>query len=348
MNVKALHINTRLELDKINSSLYDYLTDEEIDYYLNKAQTEFIKQRYNPESNQYRTGFEQNEKRTADLKNLHVTNYSDTCYLTNEANKYRFRLPEDFMYLTSQQTSVYYNYCAQIVSNTITSTKTYFEVPLAFNTLLNESFSNFRLAITSTSNSLISSITNYNYPEDQDNYIIRLRNSVILQGYSISFEGFYTLYSQNTLFIEAPISTTLFVSYDGGTNWTSFSSKTLTLQNVVGVSNGTREVNVLRRCQIDDLYVLLKDSFATTNPEYPLAIEQSNYIDSYANSQFIIEQLIISYIRQPKPISLSLNQTSELASPTHPEIVAMAVNMCLEAIESRRYETNNLELKRIE
>lgn len=348
MNVTSLHINTRLELDKINSGLYDYLTDEEVDYYLNKAQTEFIKQRYNPDSNQYRTGFEQNEKRTADLKNLHVTNYTDTCYLTNETNKYRFRLPEDFMYLTSQRATVYFDYCKQIVYNTVTTNKTYFEVPLVFNTLSNDNFSNFRLAINTTANSLISTINNYRYPEDQDNYIIRLKNSVILPGYSISFEGFYTLYSQNTLFIEAPTSTILFVSYDGGVNWTQFNSKTLTLQNVTGSSNGTRQTSVIRRCQIDDLYVLLKDSFATTNPDYPLAIEQTNYIDSFGNSEFIIEQLIISYIRQPKPISLSLNQTSELASPTHPELIAMAVNMCLEAIESKRYETNNLELKRIE
>jgi len=348
MNVKNLHISFRLELDKINSGLYDDLIDEEVDYYLNKAQTEFIKQRYNPPSNQYQTGFEMNEKRTVDLKNLHVTNYQDTVYLTNEINKYRFQLPSNFMYFTSGQATVYNSYCNQITYTTVTTEKIYFQIPVQFNNLTNQNFNNFRIAINTTSNLLFTPLTGYQYPEDEENYLTAIQNLQLPTGYRIMYEGFYTIYEQSNLFVEVPTATNLFITYDGGTNWQSVTSSQLTLQNRVGATLGTRKVSPVRRCAIDDLYILLKDSFATTTPDYPLTIEQTNFIDSYGNNSFIIENFIASYIRIPKSISLSLNQTSELAPQVHQELIAMAVNMALEAIESKRYETNQLELKRAE
>jgi hypothetical protein len=348
MIVKELHINTRLELDKINSSLYDDILDEEIDYYLNKAQTELIKQRYNPKSNQYIKGFEYDEKRTVDLKNIHVTNYVDTCYTTSTTNQYRFKLPQDFMFLTSQQAQVYYNYCKAITTSDVTTTKTYFAVPFTPNQLTSGNYSNFRLSANTTANSILTAITGYQYPNDTTNFIYKLQESVN-SNYTIYYQGYYTVYRTGYLYIEAPVGTSsILVSYDGGSNYTSYGSSTLSLTNKIGTANGTREYNALRRVQIDDLAVMLKDSFAKPNPEEPLGIEQTNFIDSYTDGSFIIEQLSISYIRSPKPISLSLNVTSELSEEMHTELIAVAVNMILEAIESKRYQTNNLELKRIE
>jgi len=180
VNVKNLHISYKLELDKIDSGLYDNLLDNEIDYYFNKAQIEFIKSRYNPDSNQYRKGFEMNEKRTVDLKNLHVTNYSDTCYLTSEDNKYRFTLPSDFMFLTSEQAKVYYNYCNTITYTTNTEVKTYFKIPLNFSTLTTDNFVNFRIAIGNTSTLLYTPISGYMYPEDEDAYINYIKSLNII------------------------------------------------------------------------------------------------------------------------------------------------------------------------
>lgn len=74
MTIEELHIEFKISLDKVDSSAYPELFEEEIDYFLNEAQDRYVKTRYN-KNNIYQKGFEEFQKRTDDLKNLVVTRF---------------------------------------------------------------------------------------------------------------------------------------------------------------------------------------------------------------------------------------------------------------------------------
>lgn len=75
MTIRQFHREFKVFFDKADSSAYPELLDGEIDIYLNEAQERIIKQRYG-KNNIYRSGFEEIQKRTEDLKELVVTKFT--------------------------------------------------------------------------------------------------------------------------------------------------------------------------------------------------------------------------------------------------------------------------------
>lgn len=69
MTISEAHRAFRFGLDKMDGLNAPNFLPEEIDLLLNQAQERFIKQRYD-NTNVKRTGFEQDEKRTEDLKEI--------------------------------------------------------------------------------------------------------------------------------------------------------------------------------------------------------------------------------------------------------------------------------------
>ena len=108
MNVQQMHLAVQQGVDKINSLQADVLLSQEIDIELNKSLIKFIATRYG-KNNTYRKGFEENQKRIDDLRNL-VTEYSGQTTYKEQLNRNiwvdTFSLPTDYMYLVSQQSKV--------------------------------------------------------------------------------------------------------------------------------------------------------------------------------------------------------------------------------------------------
>jgi hypothetical protein len=75
MTIEEFHREFKVFFDKADSSAYPEFLDGEIDIYLNEAQERIIKQRYG-KNNVYRSGFEEIQKRTEDLKELVVTKFA--------------------------------------------------------------------------------------------------------------------------------------------------------------------------------------------------------------------------------------------------------------------------------
>jgi hypothetical protein len=69
LTISEAHRAFRFGLDKMDGLNAPNFLPEEIDLLLNQAQERFIKQRYD-NTNVKRTGFEQDEKRTEDLKEI--------------------------------------------------------------------------------------------------------------------------------------------------------------------------------------------------------------------------------------------------------------------------------------
>lgn len=72
MTAQEMSIAFKLELDKVDSLALPNFLPNEIEYFLNRAQTRIIKQRYGYNNNS-RTGFEVTQKRTDDLRMVEQT-----------------------------------------------------------------------------------------------------------------------------------------------------------------------------------------------------------------------------------------------------------------------------------
>lgn len=85
MTVEEMHNEFDITLDKISSSSYQELEPWEKDFYLNEAQMRIIKQRYSGK-NTYRKGFEENQKRIDDLKNLVISRFCKVTKVNDPTN----------------------------------------------------------------------------------------------------------------------------------------------------------------------------------------------------------------------------------------------------------------------
>lgn len=118
MTVEEMHIAVNLGVQKIASFQADNMLAEEIDYELNTAVRRLISQRYNMQGNKYRRGFEQSQKRLDDLRHL-VEDYTtqNSSYMgigyTSRTNGnidiYRYKFPNDYMFLVNVLSEVTYD-----------------------------------------------------------------------------------------------------------------------------------------------------------------------------------------------------------------------------------------------
>ncbi len=113
MTIIEAHRAFRFGLDKLDNLNYPNFTPEEIDLLLNQAQDRIVKQRYGA-TNTKRTSFEQEQKRTEDLKELirDVLIAPDTHVVTNIASNSRFfTLPEDHWFVIQEQAALICDIC---------------------------------------------------------------------------------------------------------------------------------------------------------------------------------------------------------------------------------------------
>lgn len=90
-----------------------------------------------------------------------------------------------------------------------------------------------------------------------------------------------------------------------------------------------------RFSQSDDIFTLLNDPFNTTKASSPITDVSELGITVYTDKTFLVKNVIVSYIKRPKELSLGeegINTTNECELPkhTHKEIIQLAVDMFLQ------------------
>ncbi len=348
-NVSEMHTYIDLELNKINSNLYDIILPEEKDYFLNKAQERFVKDRYGAQSNPKGKGFEMSQKRIDDLRSLLVPNYYDKCYLMSTSDfdydtKLQFFLPNDYWFLTSSRSKVYGNDCSSIVLTSNTETVYYSLITFAF-----EGTTTANFAITTNLN--VDILTGITVPiEDIELFKIDLVtrwNSLYAATYGWTF---YIDYYKNLSFpgkviaISNPVGQN--IKYKIQETYTPFTLNQTKVFNYYTATKGSESVVTNKFVQQDDIYSLALDPFNDTSMYAPLTIIRDNNIDVFVEkNNFIVKEIAISYIRKPKLISLLLNQSCELAEHTHAEIIRDAVNLMLENFEAQNRLQTSLQVE---
>ena len=375
MNVQQMHLAVQQGVDKINSLQADVLLPQEIDIELNKSLIKFIATRYG-KNNTYRKGFEENQKRIDDLRNL-VTEYSGaTTYkeqLNNNTWVDTFSLPTDYMYLVSQQSQVVTRRdCKSIGWTEQTPTagidlNPYFTIGLSDfvcnnNTTIVDSIVLYE-DITSTTAGEITLWTNSGFIFPQD--IGSLISSIMANppgGLIVYWEQLNNLNYPGQFIVTVNVDTVNWFEWDASVGTVStLASLNATgdvLQTVTGINSPldfdarrvatTLDINTNTVgntfVQHDDIFTLLNDPFNTTKHTDPLTTIRGNNIDIYTNAIFIIDAVKITYIRNPKKISLSLGIDCELPDHTHQTVVDMTVSGILEGISDPRYKTHEAEV----
>ena len=99
MTVQEFHYAVDQGLQKIGSYAYDNFLQEEIDYWLNRAQERFIKDRAFAHSDMKQIGFAGNQKRLDDLKNIISIDYLDDALPRVGVEFQEYDLPLNYMFL---------------------------------------------------------------------------------------------------------------------------------------------------------------------------------------------------------------------------------------------------------
>ena len=380
MNVQQMHLAIQQGVDKINSLQADTLLSQEIDIELNKSQIKFINTRYG-KNNVYRKGFEESQKRIDDLRSLIKEYEGSTTFkgqLNNDIWVDTFSLPSDYMYLVSQQSKVVTRKnCKSINSHTESinteALKPYFTIGLSEfvcndSTEIADSIVLFEDINSNTAGQVtVWSNTNFQFPQD----IGQLITDIVVNppaGVEIYWEEFNTLNFPGQFIILINTDVISWFEWDlsigtvstlAALNSTSAVLKTVTGNNSIMDYNEKRisshspsgtATNIVGNTYVqhDDIFTLLKDPFNTTKHTDPLTTIRGNNIDVYTNDIFIIDAVKITYIRNPKKISLSLGIDCELPEHAHQAIVDMTVSSILEGISDPRYKSHEAEVSKNE
>jgi hypothetical protein len=104
-------------LQRVAANAYDFLLDEEKEFWLNRAQDRFIKDRAFISGDVKRIGFEGNQKRLDDIRTLVTQDYTDTWTPETTAGWQQVDLPADYLYLVNLRADMYINRCGQVTTS---------------------------------------------------------------------------------------------------------------------------------------------------------------------------------------------------------------------------------------
>lgn len=336
MDITEMHLNIDLELNKLNSNLYEIILPQEKDYFLNRAQERFIKQRYGALSNSKREGFEMSQKRIDDLRNLLVPNYYDKCFRLpvtdfDYTNKLKFYFPGDYMFLTSSRSKMKHNYCGVLtpVDTVVTFKTVTFNFPNSGNYSLLQMFVNGNVVLP------VGSLSGL----DVQDKTLAIQTAIDILNSNLP--STWKAYSGNYREVKGDI---VFVTTDTQVFSYTFAETPIIINTVTNtktylVANGNEEIVANRFAQQDDVYIMQQDPFNKTDAfEGPLTIIHTDSIDVFFRptgpEAFIVQEIAISYLRKPRLMSSTTNQSCELSEETHAEILRDAVNLLLETMEA--------------
>lgn len=112
MTVQELHYAVDQGLQKVGSYAYDNFLEEEIDFWLNRAQERFIKDRTFLTSDNKQLGFEGNQKRLDDLKNIIALDYLDDAAPQAGIEFQQYDLPLNYLHLINIRAQIRKDNCA--------------------------------------------------------------------------------------------------------------------------------------------------------------------------------------------------------------------------------------------
>jgi len=88
--------------------------------------------------------------------------------------------------------------------------------------------------------------------------------------------------------------------------------------------------------QPDDIYDILSDPFNTTKIKRPLCTINDDNIMAYTDGKFLVDKVIIDYLKEPTPMNIESGTDSELPNHLHDNILDVAVNLFASSVRSQQ------------
>lgn len=327
MTPQEMLIGVDLQLEKINSNAISSFEVDEKLWFLNEECIRFIKQRVRPQSNDKQLGFQADQKRYDDLESL-ITSTSLSVYPNPlDSNSVFTYLPANYFSLTNDR-SLTKDLCGATYNPSTSSINVF----TTCYTLPTDSFDLFLTLKVYINGNIIFKVADYfpgGIPNNSSKFelismLIDIINTIP------NFEAKYENYLDKYCIGAIVVASTNNVTFTMKNNYTkvgpvanfdqNMSIVTTSLTKISSLSGSKEHENRLTKSSKH--HKLLDTNFGTTFNHSPISILQQDKLIVYHNKKFILSLLNIDYIRRPRKISLSLNQSCELNEDVHDEIVA--------------------------
>ena len=319
-----MHIEINQAMQKIAANRSRKFEAEEIDLVLNKVMGRFIQSKLRPKADNS-GGFSIDQMGLDALRPLIVTNKELTAY-TSTNGRYVSFLPPDYTHLLGD--SSYLTALCGSVKKVIPE-----DVSMTFlrQDVSPKSLANFYMTMSITMSTKTVSIPgNLPYTNQFAGYLskqdISFLTPFILQtfrraGYDVYWEKFDDINMPSTyILVKVGIPQPASMIIDG----TAVTQRT-TLTRTLSKYN---EVGVIRPNRLTSSAIipsLLSTAFYTTSENTPISELEGNNLYVYGAESFIVNKMIVSYLRKPQSISLILGTDCELAEEFHQALCDLAV-----------------------
>jgi hypothetical protein len=352
MTALEMHVEVNQQLQLISANRTRKFLTQEIDWVLNKIQNRFIQESVRPVLVDGRNvgKYAIDQFKLDALKNLIVSNKTLVAYkdLVAQPERSKSYLPDDYMYLLSDS-SVLINTCnATATPTTAITTVTFLQLSQS----AGASSPYYQTSALTVGGSILSIPSGLNQPNQYTGYIqkdevIFLRDWYLTKmrqaGIEVYWERYGDLYKQGYfIFIGTP--SPLILSHDGIVVTTvttySFNRTAYSASAVVYKDNRLVDSSVTG--------TLLNTPYYKSSIESPVSELSKSFLYTYYGTNTIVKSTIISYVRKPQPISLSLGLNCELSEEFHPTICDLAVEYIkgtLKEGDGRQLKTQDIETR---
>lgn len=347
MTPQEMHIQIDQALQRVSSYAYDNFEPVELDLVLSKMQTRYIDDKFRRDTTS--EGFQAEQGDLDDIQFLIERDKGLPAILEVVSKKSYGVLPSDYLYLINDRTKVNENCNLDLTSSIPYIRENKAATSFPDSTAGAALYTDFELLIGSTV--LIDSNLIANFPGVPDlleKHIIRnfildtIRQGIRENKYpgvtGIYYEDYRGEFHKERFILvtdDTRVGELFRVRVDGINTSTPV---TLIPNLIVSDHSPTKEVtNRLTRSQF--LPSVLNDNvYHRAQRRSPISNLAKDRLQVYYDEKYIPTEIIIDYIRKPREISLSLNQSCELSDSTHPKIIDLAVEYLKNTIEQQSYE----------
>lgn len=337
MTPQEMHIGIDLDLQKLNANVTSSIEPEEKDWFLTEEMFRFIKQRIRRISNDKKLGLQEDQKRYDDLEDL-ITTAILPVYIKDTNSVFTF-LPANYFSLINDR-SLTKDLCGQAYSPIVSDISLY----TAFWEFPSNSTDLYKTMIIVLNSVTIFRVIDYfpnGIPNESSrfeliNLIIQTFNSIA--NFECKYESYQDKYKKGSIVLASTNNTTFTLknTYNVTPVDQVFSITSTTYSKISTVVTAKEHANRLSKTEL--IYSQLDTSFDNTYYFSPISTLQKSKLNAWHSKKFILSGLNIDYIRRPRKISLSLNQSCELSEDVHSEIVASTAKRLAGITQSEDYK----------
>lgn len=340
MNIQQMHIEVNLSTQKIASNVKRKFIPEEIDWILNKMIGRFVKNKIKPDEQTRQGGFQSDAIDLNALRTLLVLNKTLGVYKSHSHSVLSAELPGDYSYLVSD-TSGLVRSCdgSYTAASTFRSVNEYlYLLKVSKSTKSAKPF--YQNATLTVNGTVVMGPTDFpsGLSDKTMNFELQeiIKNTLLSSPtYRVYWERYKNIYQPETfIFVSATAYSSVTLTFDTDT----FIATAKTVTEVVPGNDVSKNYSPNRLLRSDHNPDIATSTFGKSRWESPLSAVQGNTLLVYHDRTFIVNNLVVNYIRKPRTVSLSLGLGCDLPDEFHQDICDWAVEYIKQTINDPNYQ----------